>query len=72
MKSMPRCRHCGDVIGAYEPVIVVQSGEARETSRAAEPELVRHAACCYHRECHEASHGADGSIHEQPNAPHSD
>lgn len=50
----------------YEPVIVVQFGEARETSWAAEPELARHAKRCYHRECHEASHGAGGSIDEQP------
>jgi len=34
-----RCSHCGDVIGSYEPLIVLLDDEVRETSRAAEPEL---------------------------------
>jgi hypothetical protein len=31
-----RCAHCGDVIGAYEPMIVILDGEAHATSRSAE------------------------------------
>jgi hypothetical protein len=34
-----RCEHCGDVIGVYEPLVVRSHGEARESSRAAEPDL---------------------------------
>lgn len=44
------CERCGDVIGIYEPTIVVD-GEPRETSRAAEPELARLPGERYHRDC---------------------
>ena len=44
------CDRCGDVIGIYEPTIVVD-GEPRETSRAAEPELARLPGRRYHRDC---------------------
>jgi hypothetical protein len=47
-----RCQHCDDVIGVYEPVIVVVSGEARETSRAADPELETESGQRYHRACY--------------------
>lgn len=47
MDNSPTCAHCGEVIGVYEPIIVVQSGDARETSRAAEPELARLTKCLY-------------------------
>lgn len=50
----PRCAHCGEVIGVYERAIeVAEHGFARETSRAAEPQLASTAgtavyhACCY-------------------------
>ena len=46
-----RCEHCGDVIGVYEPLIVRAGEEARETSRAAEPELPLARAQHYHRDC---------------------
>ena len=46
-----RCRHCDDVIGVYEPMILV-SPEARcETSVLAEPNLPPNAEC-YHRDCY--------------------
>ncbi len=32
-----RCDGCGDVIGVYEPAIVIQGEQIRETSVAAEP-----------------------------------
>lgn len=32
-----RCDHCGDVIGSYEPLIVVIGAAARETSLTSEP-----------------------------------
>ena len=35
MDPAPRCRHCGDAIGLYEPTILLIDGQARATSRAA-------------------------------------
>jgi hypothetical protein len=46
------CKHCDAVIGVYEPLIVIVSGEARETSRAAEPGLPLDCAEHYHRDCY--------------------
>jgi hypothetical protein len=46
------CDHCDEVIGVYERMIVVVGGEARETSRAAEPLLVTEPAERYHRACY--------------------
>ena len=34
-----RCRHCEDVIGAYEPMVIVTHHGPRETSLAADPAL---------------------------------
>jgi len=45
------CPLCGDVIGVYEPVMVVGGGTARTSSRAREPlvgsdeDVVLHRAC---------------------------
>ena len=30
-----RCAQCGDVIGVYEPMVVIVDGEALQSSRAA-------------------------------------
>ena len=46
-----RCVHCGDVIGVYEPLVACVGDEARETSRAAEPDVADHGAELYHRDC---------------------
>ncbi len=50
--SEPRqlCRFCGDVIGVYEPLIVLREGAVSETSRAAEDGLLRGEH--YHRDCY--------------------
>ena len=57
----PRCRHCGDVIGVYEPIVVREGGEFRETARAAEPGLPLVHGEHYHRACHAAlEQGAGG------------
>lgn len=49
-----RCEHCKDVIGVYEPMIVLQDGRARTTSKGAEQDgawaLVGE---CYHAVCYE-------------------
>jgi hypothetical protein len=52
MKLMPRCHHCGDVIGTYEPMIVVADGETRNTSRAAELATGEPTGECYHQSCY--------------------
>jgi hypothetical protein len=56
MSEIIRCAHCGEVIGVYEPLIVLEGSGPRLTSRAAEPAsdgdgdgTVR-----YHDACHEA------------------
>jgi len=47
-----RCRHCDDVIGAYEPMIVVTEHGYRESSRLREgAPLARIADDCYHAAC---------------------
>ena len=48
----PRCEHCGEVIGVYERLVHVSGNTARETSRAAEPELSQKpAGAYYHAGC---------------------
>src|SRR5665647_2569078 len=37
-----RCEWCGDVIGVYEPLVVVAHRGSRTTSIAAEPHLSHH------------------------------
>ncbi len=47
-----RCKHCGDLIGVYEPLVVCSESGARMTSRAAEPDLEATGATHYHRVCY--------------------
>jgi hypothetical protein len=54
-----RCRACGDVIGVYEPMIVLTDGQARNTSRAAEKSTARPLGECYHHACYREAHGQD-------------
>jgi hypothetical protein len=54
-----RCQHCGDVIGVYEPVVVLSDGQTRDTSRAAEPDHGEPVGECYHRACYSQAHGQD-------------
>jgi hypothetical protein len=51
MSEMLRCRHCEDVVGVYEPMIVVHDGQPRETSRAADGAAPAPDGACYHRAC---------------------
>lgn len=46
-----RCVDCGDVIGSYEPLVVVVDRAARETSLAAEPQIPIAGAEHYHAAC---------------------
>ena len=53
------CDRCGDVIGAYEPMVVVVAGDlARRTSAVADPAAVSAAAARYHDACFAAGAGA--------------
>lgn len=45
------CAACGDVIGVYEPMIVITAGGARKTSRAREPELTQDDGILLHAHC---------------------
>jgi hypothetical protein len=47
----PRCAHCGDVIGVYEPVVVVLGDDIHLGSRASCPDPPP-GAVLYHDECH--------------------
>jgi hypothetical protein len=57
MDRTVRCHHCEDVIGVYEPMIVLADGQARSTSRAAEPDHGEPVGECYHRACYTQVHG---------------
>jgi hypothetical protein len=51
MAPNPKCEHCNEVIGVYEPMIVVVGEEVCETSRAAEPSVASGPGERYHRTC---------------------
>jgi hypothetical protein len=59
MEGTPRCHHCGDVIGVYEPMTVLVRGEARRTSRAAERHTGTLDGECYHSACYAEAYGED-------------
>jgi hypothetical protein len=46
------CARCGDVIGVYEPLTTLTRQGARETSRAAEPQLPATHGRDFHRACY--------------------
>jgi hypothetical protein len=54
LHSVVRCDGCHDVIGTYEPLVVVASGRAHQTSYASEPELCAQSDAHFHRSCYEA------------------
>jgi hypothetical protein len=51
MEEGLRCSACGDAIGTYEPVVVIEPEGPRGTSLAREPELASTAAQIVHRSC---------------------
>ena len=57
MDELMRCGHCGEAIGVYEPLVLVDGRATRLTSRAAEPALSAEGAKRYHVACHGALHG---------------
>jgi hypothetical protein len=52
-RQILRCTVCDDVIGIYEPLVHIDDGLPRPTSRAAEPSVTRSKGQCYHLECYE-------------------
>jgi hypothetical protein len=46
-----RCQQCGDVIGIYEPLVLLTATGRRETSLAAEPGLSGARPAVYHSTC---------------------
>lgn len=61
MDEKLRCAHCGDVIGAYEPLVVLHDGRACDTSKAEMDDGGRLGEC-YHRACYAQmpDHAEDG------------
>ena len=51
-RAVPTCAHCGDVIGVYEPTVIMLDGACRVTSRAAHPDAVDKALARYHHACY--------------------
>jgi hypothetical protein len=60
MDQALRCQRCGDVIGTYEPMIVLSDGARHETSLAASPKLAGEGAEHYHSACFAQLHGHSG------------
>jgi hypothetical protein len=56
MDEKLRCVSCGDVIGAYEPLVALREGWARSTSKAAEADDGPLGEC-YHSVCYQSRHG---------------
>ena len=48
---LPCCQTCGDVVGVYEPIVLMEPTGRRETSIAAEPGLRDAGLVCHHRAC---------------------
>lgn len=53
MQDPLRCAICGDVIGAYEPLIELVGETARESPRRAVLARAGERPTCYHRSCYE-------------------
>jgi hypothetical protein len=62
-----RCRHCGEIIGAYEPVVVRSAAGVWRTYRAMAQIVARDAGDAFHAACHGAFQAAAG----EPESPSS-
>jgi hypothetical protein len=61
MDELLRCAHCEDVIGVYEPTIVMRDGHPHRTSAAAAEHDVGALldGDCYHLACFTRASGRD-------------
>lgn len=58
MKEIIRCTRCSEVIGTYEPTVVVDRDGVHRTSIAAHGrDSVHHGEARYHRACYETWFG---------------
>lgn len=64
--SKLRCDACGEVIGVYEPMVVMSEGEARETSRTAEAAIGSLPGQHYHRACFLEWPNSPGAVDAAP------
>lgn len=55
-QEAPRCEHCGNVIGVYEPMVMRTGDRDRTVSRATEPGWRVATGECYHRACFAHGH----------------
>jgi hypothetical protein len=51
MRELCTCSICGEPIGVYERVLVIEDDSARASSLAREPDVGDHGATVIHREC---------------------
>jgi hypothetical protein len=70
MSRASRCISCHDVIGVYEPMVVVDHAGVRRTSRAAEPGGQQAGEARYHGACYERSGGAFDAANGQRSSTH--
>jgi hypothetical protein len=56
ISSRVLCRHCNDVIGVYEPMVVLTDGEAQITSRTTAGDRPGER---YHQACYVQVHGEE-------------
>jgi hypothetical protein len=57
MNDTLRCRHCGEVIGAYEALVAFSHGRAHLGSRLTLPSREDSEAAYFHRGCFVERHG---------------
>jgi hypothetical protein len=56
---LPRCRHCQDVIGVYEPLVLETAEGHVHTSLVARPSLSEADGQSFHRACYEQARRQD-------------
>lgn len=52
-----RCAYCGEIVGVYEPMVVLLPSGSRATSRAAELDLKEVPEASFHEACFESARG---------------
>ena len=65
MMERVRCRWCHEMVGVFDPIVVLAEGDARETSLLIERAAGSHsrvpAGACYHPACYDAAHEGSSS-----------